>query len=148
MVCIRMFFFFQAEDGIRDGRVTGVQTCALPISPRDAISRLEQMIGMAGLPMTIASIRGQIAAAIRLIVQLSRLSDGKRKVTSIAEITGLEGDIIQMQEIFKYVRTGLGPDNSVIGHFQATGVRPRFLHELAAMGIKIPGAYFDPSQSL
>jgi pilus assembly protein CpaF len=117
-------------------------------TPRDAISRLEQMVGMAGLPMTIASIRGQIAAAIRLIVQLSRLSDGKRKVTSIAEITGLEGDIIQMQEIFKYVRTGTGPDNSVIGHFQATGVRPRFLTELVAMGIKIPGSYFDPSQPL
>ena len=117
-------------------------------TPRDAISRLEQMIGMAGLPMTIASIRGQIAAAVRLIVQLSRLSDGQRKVTSIAEITGLEGDIIQMQEIFKYVRTGLGPDGTVIGHFQATGIRPRFLHELAAQGIKIPGGYFDPSQSL
>jgi pilus assembly protein CpaF len=117
-------------------------------TPRDAISRLEQMIGMAGLPMTIASIRGQIAAAIRLIVQLSRLSDGKRRVTSIAEITGLEGDIIQMQEIFKYVRTGTAPDNSVIGHFQATGVRPRFLNDLAAMGIKIPGTYFDPSQPL
>jgi pilus assembly protein CpaF len=117
-------------------------------TPRDAISRLEQMIGMAGLPMTIASIRGQIASAIRLIVQLSRLSDGKRKVTSIAEVTGLEGDIIQMQEIFKYVRTGMGPDNSVIGHFQATGVRPRFLNDLVAMGIKIPGSYFDPSQPL
>jgi pilus assembly protein CpaF len=117
-------------------------------TPRDAISRLEQMVGMAGLPMTIASIRGQIAAAIRVIVQLSRLSDGQRKVTSIAEITGLEGDIIQMQEIFKYVRTGTGPDNAVIGHFQATGVRPRFLNELIAMGIKIPGSYFDPSKPL
>jgi pilus assembly protein CpaF len=117
-------------------------------TPRDAISRLEQMVGMAGLPMTIASIRGQIASAVRLIVQLSRLSDGKRKVTSIAEITGLEGDIIQMQEIYKYVRTGTGPDNSVIGHFQATGVRPRFLADLVAMGIKIPGSYFDPSQPL
>jgi pilus assembly protein CpaF len=117
-------------------------------TPRDAISRLEQMIGMAGLPMTVASIRGQIAAAIRVIVQLQRLSDGKRKVTSIAEITGLEGDIIQMQEIFKFVRTGTAPDNSVTGHFQATGVRPRFLTELTAMGIKIPGSYFDPSQPL
>jgi pilus assembly protein CpaF len=117
-------------------------------TPREAISRLEQMIGMAGLPMTIASIRGQIAAAIRVIVQLSRLSDGKRKVTSIAEITGLEGDIIQMQEIFKYVRTGTAPDGSVIGHFQATGVRPRFLGDLVNMGIKIPGSYFDPSQPL
>jgi pilus assembly protein CpaF len=117
-------------------------------NPREAISRLEQLIGMAGMPMTIASIRGQIASAIRLIVQLSRLSDGKRKVTSIAEITGLEGDIIQMQEIFKYVRTGTGPDGTVIGHFQATGVRPRFLNDLAAMGIKIPSNYFDPSQPL
>jgi pilus assembly protein CpaF len=117
-------------------------------TPRDAISRLEQMIGMAGLPMTIASIRGQIAAAIRVIVQLSRMSDGKRKVTSIAEITGLEGDIIQMQEIFKYVRTGTAPDGTVIGHFQATGVRPRFLADLVNMGIKIPGSYFDPSQPL
>ena len=117
-------------------------------TPRDALSRLEQMIGMAGLPMTIASIRGQIAAAIRVVVQLQRLSDGKRKVTSIAEITGLEGDIIQMQEIFKFVRTGTAPDNSVIGHFHATGVRPRFLAELTTMGIKIPGSYFDPSQPL
>ena len=117
-------------------------------TPRDALSRLEQMIGMAGLPMTIASIRGQIAAAIRVVVQLQRLSDGKRKVTSIAEITGLEGDIIQMQEIFKFVRTGTAPDNSVIGHFQATGVRPRFLADLAGMGIKISGSFFDPSQPL
>jgi pilus assembly protein CpaF len=117
-------------------------------TPRDAISRLEQMIGMAGLPMTIASIRGQIAAAIRVIVQLQRLSDGKRRVTSIAEITGLEGDILQMQEIFKYVRTGTAPDGSVQGHFQATGVRPRFLADLVAQGVKIPGNYFDPGQPL
>jgi pilus assembly protein CpaF len=117
-------------------------------TPRDAISRMEQMIGMAGLPMTISSIRGQIAAAIRVIVQLQRLSDGKRRVTSIAEITGLEGDIIQMQEIYKFVRTATGEDGSVQGHFQATGVRPRFLTELLAKGIKIPGSFFDPSQPL
>jgi len=117
-------------------------------TPRDAISRLEQMIGMAGLPMTVASIRGQIANAVQLIVQLSRQSDGKRKVTSIAEVTGLEGDIIQMQEIFKFVRTGTAPDGAVQGHFQATGVRPRFLGELASMGITVPGSYFDPSKPL
>jgi pilus assembly protein CpaF len=117
-------------------------------TPRDAISRLEQMIGMAGLPMTIASIRGQIGAAIQLIVQLQRQSDGKRKVTSIAEITGLEGDIIQMQEIFKYVRTGTEADGTVQGHFAATGIRPRFLGELANQGVKLPGTYFDPSQPL
>jgi pilus assembly protein CpaF len=117
-------------------------------TPRDAISRLEQMIGMAGLPMTVSSIRGQIAAAIRVIVQLQRFSDGKRRVTSIAEITGLEGDIIQMQEIYKYVRTSTGDDGKVEGYFQATGVRPRFLGDLVAQGITIPGNYFDPSKHL
>jgi pilus assembly protein CpaF len=117
-------------------------------TPRDAISRLEQMIGMAGLPMTVASIRGQIAAAIRVIVQLSRLSDGKRRVMSIAEITGMEGDIIQMQEIYKFVRTATLEDGTVQGHFQATGIRPRFLIDLTAKGIKIPSSYFDPSQPL
>ena len=117
-------------------------------NPREAISRLEQMIGMAGLPMTIPSIRGQIAAAIRMIVQLQRLSDGKRRITSIAEITGLEGDIVQMQEIFKFVRTSTAEDGTVEGHFQATGVRPRFLTELSARGIKIPSSYFDPSKPL
>ena len=104
-------------------------------TPRDSISRLEQMIGMAGLPMTVSSIRGQIASAIKVIVQLSRLSDGKRRVMSIAEITGLEGDIIQMQEVYKFIRTGTAPDGAVQGHFQATGVRPRFLTDLVAMGI-------------
>ncbi len=117
-------------------------------NPREAISRLEQLIGMAGLPMTVASIRGQISAAIRMIVQLQRLSDGKRRVTSIAEITGLEGDIVQMQEIYKFVRTSTSEDGTVQGHFQATGVRPRFLADLLAKGIKIPGSYFDPSQPL
>src|SRR5205807_9193156 len=105
-------------------------------------------IGMAGMPMTVASIRGQISAAIRLIVQLQRLSDGRRKVTSIAEITGLEGDILQMQEIYKYVRTGTAADGTVEGHFVPTGVRPRFLAELTQRGITIPGAYFDPSKPL
>jgi len=117
-------------------------------NPREAISRLEQMIGMAGLPMTIASIRGQIAAAIRVIVQLSRLSDGKRKVTSIAEITGMEGDILQMQEIYKFVRTATLEDGTIQGHFAATGIRPRFLADLVAKGIKIPGSYFDPGKPL
>ncbi|QKV17787.1 CpaF family protein [Oricola thermophila] len=114
-------------------------------TPRDAISRLEQMLGMTGMPMTVASIRSQIASAIGLIVQLTRLSDGKRKVTSVAEVTGMEGDVIQMQEIFAFRRTGMTADGSIIGHFEATGVRPRFLEELLAMGIEFPGDYFDPS---
>ena len=117
-------------------------------NPREAISRLEQMIGMAGLPMSQLSIRGQISAAIRLIIQLQRLADGKRRVTSVAEITGMEGEIIQMQEIFKFVRTGTEPDGTITGHHVATGVRPRFLTELIAHGINIPGSYFDPSKPL
>jgi pilus assembly protein CpaF len=117
-------------------------------NPREAISRLEQLVGMAGLPMTIPSIRGQIAAAVRMIVQLQRMSDGKRRVTSVAEITGMEGDIVQMQEIYKYVRTSTAADGTVEGHFQATGVRPRFLTELTARGITIPGSYFEPGKPL
>jgi pilus assembly protein CpaF len=113
-------------------------------SPRDAISRLEQMLGMTGMPMTVQSIRSQIASAIDLIVQLTRMSDGKRKVTSVSEVTGMEGDVIQMQEIFRYVRTGTSQDGKVIGHFEATGLRPRFLEDLKAMGIEFPGAYFEP----
>jgi pilus assembly protein CpaF len=138
------FDMLQAMNTGHEGSMATIHANA----PREAVSRLEQMVGMAGLPMTIASVRGQIAAAIRVIVQLQRLADGKRRVTSIAEITGLEGDIIQMQEIYKFVRTGTAPDGSVQGHFQATGVRPRFLADLVAHGIKIPGAYFDPAQPL
>jgi pilus assembly protein CpaF len=117
-------------------------------NPREAVSRLEQMIGMAGLPMSQASIRGQISAAIRLIVQLSRLSDGKRRVTSIAEITGMEGEILQMQEIFKFVRDRTDPDGTIHGHFEATGVRPRFLQDLISKGVNIPGSYFEPGKPL
>src|SRR5262245_30025009 len=117
-------------------------------TPRDAISRLEQMIGMAGLPMTVSSIRGQIAAAIRVIVQLQRMSDGKRRVTSISEITGLQATSRKRQETCKAARAPPGDDGSVQGHYQATGVRPRFLSDLIAKGIKTPGSYFDPSQPL
>src|SRR3984893_107785 len=138
------FDMLQAMNTGHEGSMATIHANA----PREAVSRLEQMIGMAGLPMTIASIRGQIAAAIRVIVQLQRLADGKRRVTSIAEITGLEGDIIQMQEIYKFVRTGTAPDGSIQGHFQATGVRPRFLADAVAHGIDIPGSYFDPAQPL
>ena len=117
-------------------------------TPRDAISRLEQMLGMTGMPMTVQSIRSQISSAIHLIVQLTRLADGQRKVTSIAEITGMEGDIIQMQEIYRFKRTGLGPKGEIEGHFEATGVRPRFLEDLTSMGISIPGDYFEPGIEL
>jgi pilus assembly protein CpaF len=113
-------------------------------TPRDAISRLEQMLGMTGMPMTVQSIRSQISSAIEIIVQLTRLADGKRKVTSVAEVTGMEGDVIQMQEIFRFVRTGMEADGTITGHFEATGIRPRFLEDLKAMGIEFPGRYFEP----
>lgn len=115
-------------------------------TPRDALARLEQMLGMTGMPMTVQSIRSQIASAIGLVVQLTRMADGKRKVTSIAEITGMEGDIIQTQELFKFVRTATLDDGSIVGHFEATGVRPRFLEHLKAMGIVFPGSYFEPGK--
>lgn len=111
---------------------------------RDAISRLEQMLGMTGMPMTVQSIRSQISNALDVIVQLTRLSDGKRKVTSVSEVTGMEGDVIQMQEIFRFKRTGTGPDGQILGHFEATGLRPRFLEDMLAMGIEFPGNYFEP----
>ena len=117
-------------------------------TPRDAISRLEQMLGMTGMPMTVQSIRSQIASALDIIVQLTRLSDGKRKVTSVAEVTGMEGDVIQMQEIFKFVRTGMEADGKILGHFEATGIRPRFLEDMRAMGIEFPGKYFEPGKPL
>jgi pilus assembly protein CpaF len=116
-------------------------------TPRDAISRLEQMLGMTGMPMTVQSIRSQISSAIDIIVQLTRLSDGKRKVTSVAEVTGMEGDVIQMQEIFRFVRTGMEADGKILGHFEATGLRPRFLEDLKAMGIEFPGRYFEPGKA-
>jgi pilus assembly protein CpaF len=115
-------------------------------TPRDAIGRLEQMLGMTGMPMTVSSIRSQIASALDIIVQLTRLSDGKRKITSIAEVTGMEGDVIQMQEIYRFVRTGTDAEGGVKGHFEATGIRPRFLEDMRAMGIEFPGHYFEPGR--
>jgi pilus assembly protein CpaF len=134
------FAMLQAMNTGHEGSMTTVHAN----SPRDAVSRLEQMIGMAGVPSTVASIRAQIAAAVRVIVQLQRFPDGKRRVTSISEITGLEGDTILLQEIFKFVRTGSGSNGAVEGHFQATGIRPRYLTELAATGVTFPNNYFDP----
>lgn len=117
-------------------------------NPRDALTRLENMVGMAGTNMSEGSVRAQIASAVRIFVQLSRLSDGTRRLTSVSEITGMEGDIVQMQEIFKYVRLGTEEDGTIIGEFRATGVRPKFLDEIKSMGIEIPSEYFDPKDPL
>jgi pilus assembly protein CpaF len=117
-------------------------------TPRDALSRLENMIGMANLNLPHKAARQQIASAITVVIQALRLTDGRRKVTSIQEITGMEGDVITMQEIFAYHQTGVDGDGRIIGHFQATGVRPRFAERLRAFGIHLPDHMFDPSRRL
>jgi len=113
-------------------------------TPRDAISRLEQMVGMGDMKISPEAVAGQIASAIGLIVQASRLSDGQRKITSVTEVTGMEGPIIQMQEIFNYTKTGSGPNHEVIGEFRATGIRPRCLHEILTGGSNINQSIFEP----
>lgn len=115
-------------------------------TPRDALSRLENMIGMAGLNLPIKAARQQISSAITALIQIGRLADGKRKVMSIQEITGMEGEIITMQEIFAFRQTGVAPDGTVLGHFCATGVRPKFVDRLRAHGVMVPDALFDPSR--
>jgi pilus assembly protein CpaF len=113
-------------------------------SARDGISRLENMIAMAGIEMPIKAIRSQIASAVHLIVQASRLQDGSRRMTSITEITGMEGDVISMQEVFRYRRVGLAPDNKIIGHFTATGVRSHYSERFRLWGYDLPPSLFEP----
>jgi pilus assembly protein CpaF len=115
-------------------------------TPRDALSRLENMIGMANLNLPHKAARQQIASAITVVIQGLRLIDGKRKITSIQEITGMEGEVITMQEIFAFRQTGVGPDGEVEGHFQATGVRPKFTERLRSFGVVLPDAMFDPAK--
>lgn len=117
-------------------------------NPRDALGRMEQMVGMAGMPMDQHSIRNQITSAVRLLVQLSRLRDGTRRVTAISEITGMEGDVVQLQNIMSFKRLGVDEDGRIRGEFRATGIRPSFLEELQTMGVNLKPEYFDPSKSL
>ena len=117
-------------------------------TPRDAVTRLEQMVAMSGMRLTQESTRGQIASAVGLIVQVMRLSDGRRRLTSVTEITGMEGSVIQMQEIFHFERTGTEPDGTVVGDFHATGMRPRCLDEMIRRGIRYDTANFDPGRAL
>ena len=117
-------------------------------NPRDALGRMEQMVGMAGMPMDQSSIRRQITSAIQLLVQLSRLRDGTRRVTAISEITGMEGDIIQLQNIMTFNRLGVEEDGRIRGEFRATGIRPSFIEEMQTMGIHLNPEYFDPSSAL
>ena len=113
-------------------------------TPRDAITRLEQMVAMGDMKITPEAVAGQIASAIGIIIQAQRLSDGQRKITSVTEVTGMEGSIIQMQELFNYTRTGTGPNHEVIGEFRATGIRPRCLDEIVTRSIPLPEGLFQP----
>ncbi len=113
-------------------------------NPRDALSRLSQMVGMAGLTMSESSIRTQITSAIKLIVQLQRFSDGKRRIVSISEISGMERDIVLMQELFRFIRHGTDADGQVLGVYTATGIRPSFIEELKVKGFNVAQNFFDP----
>ncbi|MEJ8563080.1 CpaF family protein [Yoonia sp. GPGPB17] len=130
----------QAMNTGHDGSMTTIHAN----SARDGVSRLENMIAMAGIEMPIKAMRSQISSAVNLIVQASRLQDGSRRMTSITEITGMEGDVISMQEIFRYQRVGLTPDNKIIGHFTATGVRSHYSERFKLWGYDLPSAIFEP----
>ena len=130
----------QAMNTGHDGSMTTIHAN----SARDGVSRLENMIAMAGIEMPIKAVRAQISSAVNLIVQASRLQDGSRRMTSITEITGMEGDVISMQEVFRYQRVGLTPDNKIIGHFTATGVRSNFSERFRMWGYDLPATIFEP----
>jgi pilus assembly protein CpaF len=129
----------QAMNTGHDGSLTTVHAN----TPRDALSRIETMIAMGNVSLPEKAIRQQIASAIQLVVQQTRLADGSRKVTSISEITGMEGEVITMQEIFMFEKMGMTQDGKVIGRFRATGVRPKVSERLKAAGIHLPSDMFE-----
>ncbi|GAA6163854.1 CpaF family protein [Pelagimonas sp. KU-00592-HH] len=131
----------QAMNTGHDGSMTTIHAN----NPRDGIARLENMIAMAGIEMPIKAVRSQISSAVNLIVQASRLQDGSRRMTSITEITGMEGDVISMQEVFRFQRTGLGPENKIMGHFTATGVRSHFSERFRLWGYDLPPSIYEPT---
>ncbi|KPK06534.1 MAG: pilus assembly protein CpaF [Gemmatimonas sp. SG8_28] len=112
-------------------------------SPRDALSRLETMILMAGTNLPDRAMREQIASALDVVIQVSRLSDGSRRLVSISEITGMEGEVVSMQEIYQYERLGLSPEGMVVGRFRPTGIRPAFARKLEVSGINLPTEMFE-----
>ena len=113
-------------------------------SPRDALSRLETMVMMAGLELPLLAIRRQIASAINLVVHMSRLTDGARKITHLTEVSGMEGEVVTMSDIFKFEQTGVGPEGKVLGQLKATGLRPMFSPRLEVVGYKLRGEIFGP----
>jgi len=133
------FDMLQAMNTGHEGSMTTIHAN----TPRDALSRLESMVAMANLNLPARSLRQQIASAISIVVQVSRLSDGTRKVTNISEITGQEEDIISMQDVFTFERKGIGPDGKVVGAFAPSGIRPKFLDRLRIAGIMLPADIFE-----
>ncbi|QFT94078.1 Putative conjugal transfer protein [Roseovarius sp. THAF9] len=130
----------QAMNTGHDGSMTTIHAN----NPRDGISRLENMVAMAGIEMPLKAVRSQIASAVNLLVQASRLQDGSRRMTSITEITGMEGDVISMQEIFRFQRVGLTPENKIIGHFTGTGVRSNYSERFRLWGYDLPPSIYEP----
>lgn len=133
------FDMLQAMNTGHEGSMTTIHAN----TPRDAIARLESMVAMGNMNLPEKSVRQQIAAAITIVVQANRLSDGSRKVTSISEITGMEENVISMQEIFSFEKKGIGPDGKVIGVFKPSRIRPRFLERLRVAGIILPPSIFE-----
>jgi pilus assembly protein CpaF len=138
------FDMLQAMNTGHEGSLTTVHAN----SPRDALKRLEQMVAMAAMGLPVASIRSQIASAITLVIQLQRLPDGRRRLVSIDEIRGMEGDVIQMHEIFRFVKERTDASGNIIGYFAATGIRPQFLQELLPYGIELSAGLFEPGRRL
>ena len=138
------FDMLQAMNTGHEGSMTTIHAN----SGRDALSRLEQMIGMAGMDLPIKSMRAQIASAIHVVVQLERMSDGKRRLISLNEITGMEGDVIQMQEIFRFKRVSTDAEGNIEGTFQATGIRPKFVQEFQTRGFHVSDDLFVPNREL
>jgi pilus assembly protein CpaF len=129
----------QAMNTGHDGSLTTVHAN----SPRDAVSRLEVMVSLANANMQLVSIRQQISSAVNLLVQASRMSDGSRRVTSITEVTGMEGEVVTLQDIFVFEKRGLTPEGTVVGRFAATGIRPKFYEKLLSAGIRLRADVFD-----
>ena len=134
------FDMLQAMNTGHDGSMTTVHAN----TPRDALSRVEQMIGMSGIDIPVRSSRAQVASAINVVVQVQRLADGRRRLLSVSEITGMEGEVVTMQEIFRFRQTGMTADRQVQGRFEATGIRPRFLDQAFAHGISLSPELFRP----
>ncbi|MEM8871604.1 MAG: CpaF family protein, partial [Pseudomonadota bacterium] len=132
----------QAMNTGHDGSMTTIHAN----SARDAVSRLENMIAMSGIDMPIKASRSQIASAVNLIVQVSRLQDGSRRMVSITEVTGMEGDIISMQEVFKFQRTGMDTDGNILGHFTATGLRSKYSERFRQWGYDLPSSIYTSTE--